>query len=101
MQEMQRDVGLITESERSPGVGHGNPLSILAWRLPMDRGAWWATVHRVPDSDITEMTERAITMIMYKLIRNTADMCKEKFFVGVFYFSSQKISFFLQISRDI
>ena len=21
--------------------------SILAWRLPMDRGAWWATVHGV------------------------------------------------------
>ena len=20
---------------------------ILAWRIPMDRGAWWATVHRV------------------------------------------------------
>ena len=19
--------------------------SILAWRIPMDRGAWWATVH--------------------------------------------------------
>ena len=19
--------------------------SILAWRMPMDRGAWWATVH--------------------------------------------------------
>ena len=24
--------------------------SILAWRLPMDRGAWWATVHRVEKS---------------------------------------------------
>ena len=22
--------------------------SILAWRIPMDRGAWWATVHGVP-----------------------------------------------------
>ena len=21
--------------------------SILAWRIPMDRGAWWATVHRI------------------------------------------------------
>ena len=21
--------------------------SILAWIIPMDRGAWWATVHRV------------------------------------------------------
>ena len=24
--------------------------SILAWRIPMDQGAWWATVHRVPKS---------------------------------------------------
>ena len=29
--------------------------SILAWRTPMDRGAWWATVHRVvKESDPTE-----------------------------------------------
>ena len=25
-------------------------LSILAWKNPMDRGAWWATVHRVAES---------------------------------------------------
>ena len=24
--------------------------SILAWGIPMDRGAWWATVHRVAKS---------------------------------------------------
>ena len=24
--------------------------SILVWRIPMDRGAWWATVHRVTKS---------------------------------------------------
>ena len=24
--------------------------SILAWKIPMDRGAWWATVHGVPKS---------------------------------------------------
>ena len=29
--------------------------SILAWRIPMDRGAWWATVHGVTkESDMTE-----------------------------------------------
>ena len=28
--------------------------SILAWRIPMDRGAWWATVHSVAESDLTE-----------------------------------------------
>ena len=24
--------------------------SILAWRIPMDRGAWWATVHGITKS---------------------------------------------------
>ena len=28
--------------------------SILAWRIPMDRGAWWATVHGVAESGMTE-----------------------------------------------
>ena len=28
--------------------------SILAWRIAMDRGAWWATVHRDKESDMTE-----------------------------------------------
>ena len=29
--------------------------SILAWKIPMDRGAWWATVHRgCKESDTTE-----------------------------------------------
>ena len=23
---------------------------ILAWRIPMEKGAWWATVHRVAKS---------------------------------------------------
>ena len=32
---------------RSPGGGHGNPLQYSCLENPMDRGAWWATVHRV------------------------------------------------------
>ena len=28
--------------------------SVLAWKPPMDRGAWWATVHAVSESDTTE-----------------------------------------------
>ena len=27
--------------------------SILAWRIPMERGVWWATVHGVAESDMT------------------------------------------------
>ena len=32
--------------------GHGNRSSILAWRIPVDRGAWQAAVHRVTESDM-------------------------------------------------
>ena len=28
--------------------------SILAWRIPMDRGAWQATVHGIAELDMTE-----------------------------------------------
>ena len=29
-----KDTGLIPGLARSPGEGHGNPSSILAWRIP-------------------------------------------------------------------
>ena len=35
---------------RSPGGGHGNPLQYSCLENPMDRGAWWATVHGVSKS---------------------------------------------------
>jgi len=37
---------LIPGSGRSPGGGHGNPLQDYCLENPMDKGAWWATVHR-------------------------------------------------------
>ena len=45
-----RDAGLIPGSGRSPGGGHGDPLQHSCLENPMDRGAWWATVHRVAES---------------------------------------------------
>ena len=33
--------------------------SMLAWRIPMDSGAWWATVHGVSERDITEQLSTA------------------------------------------
>ena len=33
--------------------------SILAWRIPLDRGAWWAIVHGITESDTTEQLSTA------------------------------------------
>ena len=41
------DVGYIPGWERSSREEHGNPLQYSCLNSPMDRGAWWATVHRV------------------------------------------------------
>ena len=45
-----RDAGLIPGSGRSPEEGVATHSSILAWRIPMDRGAWRATVYGVTKS---------------------------------------------------
>ena len=44
------DLGLNSGLGIFPGGGHSNPLHILAWRIPMDRVAWWTTVHGVTKS---------------------------------------------------
>ena len=44
------DLGSIPGWERSPGGGHDNPLKYSCLENPMDRGAWRATVHKVPKS---------------------------------------------------
>ena len=45
------DVDSIPGWGRSPGGGNGNPLQYYCLENPLDRGAWWATVHEVTESD--------------------------------------------------
>ena len=45
-----RDVGSIPESGEFPGVENGNLLQYSWLGNPMDRGAWWPTVHGVAKS---------------------------------------------------
>ena len=44
------DLGLIPWSGRSLGEGNGTPLQYSCLENPMDRGAWWATVHGVTEN---------------------------------------------------
>ena len=49
------DSGSIPGLGRSPGEGNGNPFHFSCLGNPMDRGAWWGTVHGVTkESDTTE-----------------------------------------------
>ena len=44
------DPGLIPGLRRSPGEENSNPLQYSCLENPMDREAWWATVHGVTKS---------------------------------------------------
>ena len=51
MQEMQ---GLISWLGRSPGEGYGYPLQYSCLENPINRGAWWAIMQGVAESDMTK-----------------------------------------------
>ena len=66
------DTGLMPGLGRSPEGGHGNPPQYSCQENPKGRGAWWAIVHRVPESDETETTEHTstyayVTYFIYKI----------------------------------
>ena len=44
------DAGSIPGSGRCPGEGNGNPFQYSCLMNPMDREAWWATIHRAAQS---------------------------------------------------
>ena len=44
------DQGLTRGWGRSPGEGNGNPLQYSCLENPMVRAAWWATAHKIAES---------------------------------------------------
>ena len=48
--------GDVRDTGSTPEEGMATYSSILAWRIPMERRALWATVHSITESDMTEAT---------------------------------------------
>ena len=61
------DAGSISGSGRFPGEENGNTLQYSCLENPMDRGAWWATVHGVAKS-WTRLSDFTFTFMFTELI---------------------------------
>ena len=60
------DADPIPGSGRSPGEGNGNPLQYSCLGNPMDREAWWATVHGVAkesDHNLATKQQQVISLV--------------------------------------
>ena len=56
------DLGSILGVGKIPWRGNGNPLQYSGLENPMDRGAWWATVHGVAKS-LTRLSDFTFTLL--------------------------------------
>ena len=55
------DAGSIPGLGRLPGEGNGNPLQYSCLENPMDRGGWWAILHRVAKSQTQQRVGQQYT----------------------------------------
>ena len=64
-----RDMGSILRLGTPPGAGHGNSLQHPCLENPMDKRAWWATVHAVTKS---RTRLKQLSMCMFRDLKFTA-----------------------------
>ena len=69
--EDSRDGGSTPGLGRSPGGEHGNPLQYSCLENPLDRGAWWATVHGVAKSQ-TRLSNKTVAITVCQTLDTSA-----------------------------
>ena len=79
------DLGSIPGSGRPPGEGNGNPLQYSCLENPIDRDAWWATVHGIAKSrtQLSDFTFSISFLSIHKSIKYTY-LCMYKHLCIVF-----------------
>ena len=74
---------MISGSERSPGGGNSNSLEYSCLENPMDRGAWWATVHRVEKCQ-TQLSLGSLTELPEIQLRYLSFIFRERLCIWIF-----------------
>ena len=75
------DLGLISGLGRSPGEGNGYPIQYSCLENPMDRGAWWVTVHGVTRVRHDLVTKE--TNLDLRTLKPTGNWCLVRTNLGV------------------
>ena len=70
------DAGSILVARRSLGGGNSNPVQYSCLGNPMDRGAWWAIVHRVTKSRTWVSTQTLLEMLAQPARERSSQMTK-------------------------
>ena len=77
---------------RYHGKGHGNPLQYSGLENPMDRGAWWATVHGVTKGQIGLKWQHARTLMWYVLQESSVHLWSK---ISIFFLLVLRLVFSL------
>ena len=78
-----RRLGSIHGLGRFPGKGNGNPPQYFCLKNSMDRGAWQAIVHRVTESDTTELLSTCTLCVEFYVYHCNQEVVKPEILLYV------------------